>query len=200
MDRIPRARNSSGPSLHRTVEVSRDPRCQAPIPAPHSGWPLPLATMPWRLAFTILAEVRVGSSSVLLPRALHSQPPGDYSTRLGWPQPRHCSALLCSLKALLGFFPRPPGSVHELAWPPRGRSSWAGSSAVSGSWPRCCCGRAARRRSGARAAGGGHRRCAARRRGDRGELRVRDIGLVAAGQVRLRHLRLGPRRPAQPGE
>lgn len=106
--------------------------------------------MPWRVAFTILAEVRVGSSSVLLPRALHSQPPGDYSTRLGWPQPRHCSALLCSLKALLGFFPRPPGSVHELAWPPRGRSSWAGSSAVSGSWPRCCCGRAAQRRPGSR--------------------------------------------------
>jgi hypothetical protein len=35
--------------------------------------------------------------------------------------------------------------------------------------------------------------------GDGEGLRVRDIGLVAAGQVRLRQLRVGPRLPPQPG-
>lgn len=48
-----------------------------------------------------------------------------------------------------------------------------------------------------RRGGGGGR--AVRRGGDGLGVRVRDIGLVAAGEVRLRHLRLGPRRPPQPG-
>lgn len=150
---------------------------QAPIPAPL--WLASAACLAsMHLLFSRGADGWQVGNSLLLPRVLHSQsqPPGTTTaaTVIRSTLWRHwCIACL------------------KLAWRQRGRS-WVGSL-----WRPLAPGRVA---AAGRCGGSGRRGWATHHRRDWGELRVRDIGLVAVGQVRLWHLPLGPRRPAQPGE
>lgn len=164
---------SGAPRPDRSMAGSRNEgRARRPPPAPLSP-----ASIPWQLAIYYLAIVQVAGTSIV-PACLQSLPradsgPGQRHT----PHSVRCSALALSrsIAGHGGGMASAPGSCRGVALGDAAAAGRGGGDGVG------CRGRGAR---------GGV---------DGRGLRVRDIGLVAAGQVRLRHLRLGTRIPPQPG-